>query len=209
MIKTLKLADSNHHDCILVVRGGGSIEDLWCFNSEALARCVYQCQTVIVSGVGHETDTTLIDYVADRRAPTPTAAAELITPDRRDISERVNVYRQRLQRAVVSQLQQCTQTYNRVKANKLLSEPLNYIQNDAMRLAMDVQRLEKVVSMGERERYKLNQLFEAMSSSGRQLCLENRHLLSQISIQLRHSVDAVSEARKLELKTQCCFAGCF
>ena len=69
-----------------------------------------------------------------------------------------------------------------------------------MRLAMDVQRLEKVVSMGERERYKLNQLFEAMSSSGRQLCLENRHLLSQISIQLQHSVDAVSEARKLELK---------
>ena len=200
LIKTLKSADSNHHDCILVVRGGGSIEDLWCFNSEALARCVYQCHTVIVSGVGHETDTTLIDYVADRRAPTPTAAAELITPDRRDVSERVNVYRQRLQRSVASQLQQCTQAYNRIKANKLLSEPLNYIQNDAMRLAMDVQRLEKVVSMGGRERYKLNQLFEAMSSSGRQLCLENRHLLSQISIQLRHSVDAVSEARKLELK---------
>lgn len=200
LIKTLTYADANHHDCILVVRGGGSIEDLWCFNSEALARCVYHCQSVVVSGVGHETDTTLIDYVSDRRAPTPTAAAELITPDWHDVVNKVDISRQRLQRAIQNQLKLSAQALNQIKANKLLSEPLNYIQNDAMRLAMDVNRLEKIVTMGERLRYKLNQLFEAMSNNGRQLCLENRHDLTQLNERLIRCIDPIKDKKIQELK---------
>lgn len=200
LINTLNHADKNNHDCILIVRGGGSIEDLWCFNSEALARCVYQCKTVIVSGVGHETDTTLIDYVADRRAPTPTAAAELITPDWHDVVQKVDTCRLRLQRAMQQQMVLSHQALQRIKANRCLSDPLNYIQNDAMRLAMDIQRLEKVVTMGERERYKLNQLFEAMSRNGRQLCLENRHELSQAELKLMRSVTTYKEANRMDLK---------
>lgn len=200
LIKTLTYADANHHDCILIVRGGGSIEDLWCFNSEALARCVYHCQSVIVSGVGHETDTTLIDYVSDRRAPTPTAAAELITPDWHDVVNKVTIHRQRLLRSIQNQLTLANQALNQMKSNKLLSEPLNYIQNDAMRLAMDVNRLEKVVTMGERLRYKLNQLYEAMSSNGRQLCLENRHDLMQINERLMRSIEPIKVKKQQELK---------
>lgn len=200
LIKTLTYADTNHHDCILIVRGGGSIEDLWCFNSEALARCVYHCQSVIVSGVGHETDTTLIDYVSDRRAPTPTAAAELITPDWHDVVNKVTIHRQRLLRSIQNQLTLANQALNQMKSNKLLSEPLNYIQNDAMRLAMDVNRLEKVVTMGERLRYKLNQLYEAMSSNGRQLCLENRHDLMQINERLMRSIEPIKVKKQQELK---------
>lgn len=85
IIEALKHVDEMGYSTILLVRGGGSIEDLWNFNEEALARCIYSLKTPIITGVGHETDFTLVDYVSDLRAPTPTAAAVEAVPSQREL----------------------------------------------------------------------------------------------------------------------------
>lgn len=85
IIEALKKADGNHHDVLLLVRGGGSLEDLWAFNEEDLIKTIYQLKTPTVTGIGHESDTTLSDLVSDVRANTPTGAAELAVPDIREV----------------------------------------------------------------------------------------------------------------------------
>ncbi len=94
--EALVIADGMGFDTIIVARGGGSIEDLWCFNEEIVARTVYKMQTPVISAVGHETDFTIIDYVSDCRAPTPTGAAELATPNINDVMAYFEQQKQRL-----------------------------------------------------------------------------------------------------------------
>lgn len=119
-------------DALILCRGGGSIEDLWAFNEEPLARAVYESRLPVICGVGHETDFTICDFVADMRAPTPTGAATLLTPDRLAIAHRVEQWAARLLRAAAHGLANRTQRTDR--AARALTHPAARLlaQRDAL-----------------------------------------------------------------------------
>ena len=104
IVSALKQADSLGFDALVIARGGGSLEDLWSFNNEQLARAIADCQTPVVSAVGHETDFTIADFAADHRAPTPSAAAEVLSPDRGELLLRLRTLETALARAIRQQM---------------------------------------------------------------------------------------------------------
>ena len=104
---------SGRYDAVLITRGGGSLEDLWAFNQESLVRAIAAAPMPVVSAIGHETDFTLADFVADLRAPTPSAAAELLVPDQRDLQARLNAFERRLSMLHTHRLRQAMQRADR------------------------------------------------------------------------------------------------
>lgn len=104
------------HDAVLITRGGGSLEDLWAFNDEHLARAIFHSRLSVMSAVGHEVDVTLADFAADMRAPTPSAAAEQLVPDRRELAARLDTLTTRLQRAQLARLERDAQRLDHLRA---------------------------------------------------------------------------------------------
>ncbi|MCI5855857.1 MAG: exodeoxyribonuclease VII large subunit [Agathobacter sp.] len=122
-------------DTIIVGRGGGSIEDLWAFNEEIVARAIFDCETPIISAVGHETDTTIADMVADLRAPTPSAAAELAVADVRDIEAALQQKQERMRRVIGQQLRLAREQVNHYTTRLGTVSPQNQLNTNRTRAA--------------------------------------------------------------------------
>ena len=143
IIKELIKVDKLDYDAIILSRGGGSFEDLFCFNDENLVNTIYNLKTFIITGIGHEQDFTLADFVADLRAPTPTAAVELITPDIEDVIEEVNDYEERLYSSLIAQLDS-----KRLKYDYLLERLTHYqasLLNLSARIDSDVNTIRQEI----------------------------------------------------------------
>lgn len=135
-------------EVILVTRGGGSKEDLWIFNSERIARAAAACRKPLVSAVGHEIDTTILDYVADLRAPTPSAAAELCVPDRREFLQKIAILQENIQKSMQNRLQICYNTFSMTAAGASMQN-----QRRAMaRRAQDLARVQDAVQLAQQHR---------------------------------------------------------
>ena len=134
-------SDSLRADVVIIGRGGGSIEDLWEFNDEGLARAIAACRVPVISAVGHETDFTIADFAADRRAPTPSAAAELAVPETRELKRRIENVVGRMAQLIGAELSHYRALLDSYARSRALTDPAAITDERRMRLLLSEQRL--------------------------------------------------------------------
>lgn len=145
IVKKLKQADAFNLDVIILGRGGGSIEDLWAFNEENVAREIFACKTPIISAVGHEVDFTIADFVADLRAPTPTGAAEMAVPNISDVLIYINNYNIRATKALNKKVEMLRVSLDNIKSNYILNNPVIMYENKKQLIDSYLEKMKTII----------------------------------------------------------------
>lgn len=171
--RAFRLAEEGRIDVILLVRGGGSIEDLWAFNEEAVARTIVRSPVPLVCGVGHETDVTIADFCADLRAPTPTAAAELVAPAAADLLHVLGQREQFLRDAVVRRMDAAAQRLDQCAAR--LGRPSARLALQERRIGQLADRLRHVVQLRTERAHARLQVLDSGRAGGVQRLLRSQH----------------------------------
>ena len=168
IVRNIELSKNYDLDVLIVGRGGGSIEDLWCFNEEIVARAIYDLDTPVISAVGHEIDFTISDFVADLRAPTPTGAAEMAVPDIRDITKLLNQLEIRSINGITKILQLNKETLNKLSNSFVLKNP---------------------ITMYQVKEEKFDNLFDKLISSYKSLINNNKNKIDLLDNKLINSIN--------------------
>ena len=143
--------ERNLADVIILARGGGSLEDLWPFNEEVVARAIFESEIPIISAVGHETDFTIADFVADLRAPTPSAAAELANPDVFELKEKINSYKSRARLSLKKKIDLMTLKYEKVLSSRVFSDPLRIVNDNYVRIDGSIKSMQNAINLKYKE----------------------------------------------------------
>ena len=202
IVKTLQLADKRKDcDVLLLVRGGGSLEDLWAFNEESVARAIASCELPVVSGVGHEVDYTIADFAADHRAPTPSAAAELISPDQQTYLGNYIYYQQRLTQLIKEKISRYNEQLNWLQLRLKQKHPVSYLEQQSQRLDELQQRLLSAWQYTFREQeHQLEQLSSRLFSSSPNYQIDTgSQRLSELSHRLKQSTLHLVNNKKQQL----------
>lgn len=188
-------------DVIIVGRGGGSLEDLWPFNEEIVARAIYNSEIPIISAVGHETDFTIADFVADLRAPTPSAAAELAVPDIFELKQKIQNYQNRYRIALKKKLEVMKLRLEKVMKSRAFTDPKRKIIDNSILLDNLVKRLEKTIKdLQNSKTNKYNELIAKLDTLSPLKTLIRGYSLTEKDGQIVKSVKQINKGDLISIR---------
>ncbi len=190
-------------DVLILARGGGSLEDLWPFNEEIVAHSIFHSEIPIISAVGHETDFTIADFVADLRAPTPSAGAELAVPDVYEVEQKIITYQNRLRMSLIKKVEIMKLRYEKSMSSFVMKEPTRRIQENYIRVDQAVKQLENVIQVRqEKEKTKYGKLIAQLDAYSPLKTMTRGYSITQKAGQIIKSSKELKKGDKIEIKFQ-------
>ena len=188
-------------DVLILARGGGSLEDLWPFNEEIVAHAIYNSEIPVISAVGHETDFSISDFVADLRAPTPSAAAELAVPDVYEVKQKINSYQNRLRLSLVKKVEIMKLRYEKCMSSRVFKEPLRNINDNYLKLDTYIKKLENIIKTKQKEeKTKYVELVAKLDTLSPLKTLTRGYSLVEKNNNIIKSAKEVNTGDKIDLK---------